>query len=239
MRIDPRGGPAYTQVAGHLRQRIVDGDLVPGDQLPTEAEMTGLYEVSRSTVREALRVLASENLVETVRGVTGGTFVAVPDVERISRVIATNLGQLALTHDVDVDELLLARELLEVPAARLAAERRTDADLDGFREWLVDPATLTREERFEANRNFHEAVVGATGSSLLDLLTQPLFIVLRQRFLRDRAPSEFWTDVDTDHRRIADAIARGDGDAAATAMHDHLQSLRATYELLEQQAGET
>lgn len=233
MKIDPSGGPAYAQVADDLRGQIVRGEVVPGDRLPTEAALTVLYEVSRSTVREALRVLVSENLVDTVRGVTGGSFIAEPDVDRITAVIATNLGQLAMARTIDVDELLMARELLEVPAARLAAERRTEKDLDAFREWLIDPEQLDRTEVFETNRSFHRAVITATGSSLLDLLTQPIFVVLRERFLRDRAPASFWQEVTEDHRVIADAIAAGDAAAAGDAMQDHLVKLRVTYEALD------
>lgn len=237
MRIEPRGGPAYAQVADHLRARITSGEVRPGDRLDTEADMTEVYDVSRSTVREALRVLASEHLVETTRGVTGGTFVTVPDVGDVSTVVAANLGQLAMAEQIDLDELLLARELLEVPAARLAAQRRTNEDLAGLRECLVDPRTLSRNARFDTNRGFHGAVVAATGSQVLDLLTRPIATVLRRRYLQDRAPLAFWTSVDQDHRAIAAAIAEGDADGAGVAMHAHLTNLRSAYEAFDGDDG--
>lgn len=225
--------PAYEQVAADLRRQIVVGDLGPGDRLPTEAELTGLFDVSRSTVREALRSLMSQNLVETRRGVTGGTFVAIPDSEAVSDLIEANLGLLAVSRSVEVEELLETREMLEVPAARLAAERRSPDDLDAFRVWLVDPDHVGPEELFEANRGFHQAVVTASGNGLLDVVCRPIFGVLRTRFVRADAPTEFWDQVDIDHRAIADAIASADPDRAADAMREHLARLRGTYQALD------
>lgn len=67
--------PAYAVLAGHLRSRILSGELQPGERLPGEAELTAEFGVGRSTIREALRSLASQNLIETTRGVTGGASV--------------------------------------------------------------------------------------------------------------------------------------------------------------------
>src|SRR5689334_9698910 len=68
--------PAYEQVAAQLRAQIVAGSLSPGSRLPAEGELASMFGVSRSTVREALRLLTSQGLAVTKRGVAGGTFVA-------------------------------------------------------------------------------------------------------------------------------------------------------------------
>ncbi len=228
--------PAYAVLADELRRRIVEGDLGPGDRLPAEVELTEAFGVGRSTVREALRVLASEDLVRTTRGVTGGTFVAAPDGGRVSSYLELHVGLMAGASAVSVDSLLEAREALEVPAARLAARRRTPDSLQAFRGWLADPDDLDREQRFELNRGFHVAVLAAAANPLIETLTQPLFTVLRERFLRDRAPATFWTSVHDDHVEIAQAIERGDEDEAAIAMRSHLHRLASTYERLERGA---
>lgn len=223
----------HGHIAAELRRRIVEGELAPGDRLPSEAELTDQFGVGRSTIREALRTLTSQHLVVTTRGVTGGTFVTVPGTSQVSALLEANLDLLAGTDGIGVAELLETRELLEVPAARLAAHRRTPEDLEAFRTWLVAPDLVDAEERFRANREFHRAVVAASGNALLEVVCRPIFGVLRSRFPRDDAHRDFWTEVDADHRRIADAIAGRDGAAAAAAMADHLARLRGTYDDLD------
>src|SRR6478735_5117351 len=80
---------AYQALAADLRDRIVSGEFQPGDRLPIEPDLCVRYGVSRSTVREALRLLASQNLIRTVRGTTGGSFVAHPDPDHISAYLET------------------------------------------------------------------------------------------------------------------------------------------------------
>ena len=82
--------PAYQQVADQLRDRILDGSVAAGDRLPTEVELSEIFGVSRSTVREALRVLASRGLIRTTRGTTGGTFFGLPVV--LSENVPSNPG---------------------------------------------------------------------------------------------------------------------------------------------------
>src|SRR5688572_26041666 len=132
--MNERGGSpvtAYDRLAERIRTQIVSGELQPGDQLPTEAELSAHYEVSRNTAREALRALASQGLLTTRRGVTGGTFVSIPSRERISESLHTGLGLLAEGAHLTVSELVEIREILEVPAAELAARRRTDEEVEG------------------------------------------------------------------------------------------------------------
>ncbi len=121
--------PAYEQVAGQLRALIQNGSIAVGERLPVETQLAAAFGVSRTTVREALRTLGSQGLVHTTRGPTGGTFVSYPDDERLQQSIEAHLGLLngsARLTDVDYFD---AREMIEVPCARLAAERRTDEHL--------------------------------------------------------------------------------------------------------------
>lgn len=221
--------PAYAQVADDLRRRIVAGALAVGDRLPSEDALADEFAVSRSTVREALRVLASQHLVTTTRGVTGGTFVALPDREQVADLLELNVGQLTLAHEITVDQLLVVREALEVPAASLAAER-VAAGTDG-----VPELHASDDQTFETNRSFHRDLLVASGNPLLEIVTRPVFSVLERRWLREHAPTTFWTRVHDDHAAIADAVRAGDPDAAAAAMRSHLADLRTTYLDLEEQ----
>ncbi|HEY3480196.1 MAG TPA: GntR family transcriptional regulator, partial [Streptomyces sp.] len=76
--------PAYQLLSDALRARIITGELKPGEKLPVEPDLSTQYGVSRSTVREALRLLASQNLIITTRGVAGGSFVAYPKPQQVA-----------------------------------------------------------------------------------------------------------------------------------------------------------
>ena len=223
--------PAYKQVADSIRRSILDGTLEPGHRLPVEPDLAEHHGVSRSTIREALRSLASEHLVVTLRGVGGGTFVTHPEPEHISQSFVTTLGLLTSTDEISVSELLEARELLEVPACGLAAQRRTAQQLAEIKELLE---TGPRDSfGFENRKDFHLVIVGCTRNQLLALMTEPLFAVLQNRFLRDRAPAKFWERVGVEHRAIYAAIAAGDRVTAEYEMREHLHHLRQTYEQID------
>ncbi|MFI6322003.1 FadR/GntR family transcriptional regulator [Nonomuraea sp. NPDC050556] len=221
--------PAYENLAADLRDRIVAGELRPGDRLPVEPELSTRYGVSRSTVREALRLLASQNLISTVRGVSGGSFVVAPRPEQISDYLRTGFGLLAADTQITVDQLLEIRDLLEVPATGLAAVRRSEADLDELRGTLFD----VPGERYEQNKRFHAVLLRASGNPLLEVVARPIFQVLDERFLRERAPGTFWNDVDRDHREILALVEAGDEAGAREAAHAHLGHLRGTYLAIE------
>ena len=226
--------PAYQQVAETLRRQILDGELEPGQRLPVEGDLSEQLGVSRSTLREALRSLASQNLVITRRGVNGGSFVAHPLTSDVSDMLATSLEWLTMAEQVTVSELLEAREMLEVPASGLAAQRRTANVLEEMEASLPGtPRDLS--PTFEASRNFHVLIVNASGNRLLETMTRPLFVVLQTRFLRDRAPKSFWKRVDDEHRNIYTAIADGDRLAAEYEMREHLHHLRRMYEQIDRQ----
>jgi GntR family transcriptional repressor for pyruvate dehydrogenase complex len=222
--------PAYQQVADQLRALIMAGTLAPGDRLPVEAELSASFGVSRSTVREALRVLGSQGLVRTARGVTGGTFVSETDPDAISDYLETRLGLLT-GHDIITSaELLEARHLLEVPAARLAAQRRTQEHIDAMRLAIeLEKAESERGARFTQHKQFHSVLLEAAGNRLLDVMTVPVFRVIRARFTHDSPSGAFWHEVDEDHAEILERIEREDADGAARAMDEHLERLRAIY----------
>lgn len=215
--------PAYQQVAATIRDMILTGELAPGERLPIESELAERFKVSRSTVREALRVISSQDLVSTTRGVNGGTFVNVPEAGNVTDALEFGLGLLASSEGVTVDELLEVREILEVPATRIAARRITPEMLRELER------TLDNENGFDHHRQFHITLIKAAGNRLLEVVTTPIFEVLRTRFLRDGAAGDFWGNVGDDHAKIVAAIRANDADAAAAEMLNHLRNLRPTY----------
>lgn len=225
--------PAYRQVAEQLRLLVLNGELTPGARLPSEGDLCGMFSVSRSTVREALRVLSSQGLVETTRGVAGGTFVVRPRPEQISEYLGVTLGMVTGS-TISVETVLETRTLLESPAARLAAERRSKHDLeDLLRSANMDLGTGPNDQIFRDNWAFHRIVFRASGNSLLSILSRPVSEVIRTRFAREKAPAAFWRRVRDEHRRICAGIAESDGAVAESEMRSHLEHLAATYRRIE------
>ncbi len=226
--------PAYFRVAERLRAQILSGRLIAGERLPSEDDLASRYDVSRSTVREALRQLSSQGLLTTNRGVQGGSRVALLDPAEVAEMLTLGITLLSQFEQVTVRQLLEAREHLEVPATRLAAQHRTREDLISLEQKIV-PIRRGQDNReaFEANRAFHGAVLRASGNAMLELLAEPLFRVLQSRFLREGATSAFWTRVVKEHREIFGAIKKGDAAAAGRLMDRHLAGLRTTYEQID------
>lgn len=106
--------------------------------------------------------------------------------------------------------LLDAREMLEVPAARLTAIHRSDAELEGLAFAVEIEETDARHHLgFDRHESFHVGVLAAVGNGLLPIITRPIFTVLRTRLQRDEAPTAFWRTVADDHRRSSTRSLRG------------------------------
>ena len=221
----------YELVAERLRQRVVHGELQPGERLPNEAVLAADFGVSRATVREALRVLATQSLIRTSKGAGGGSYVTLPSVIGVSEYVQSSISLLADADDVTLEELLEARELLEVPAARLAAERRGEEELERLRNAIPDePLRLGTQRQFVYNQDFHLAVIDGCRNALLAIAAQPVFAVLQRNLARSRLGARFHRAINEHHRAIAAAIEAGDADAAGGEMYDHLEYLRPYYE---------
>ena len=222
---------AYEQIAAVLRGRVVAGELEPGHRLPTETMLATEFGVSRATVREALRQLDAQSLIRTSKGATGGSYVTLPSAGHLSASLRSGIGLLADAQDVSLDELLEARELLEVPAARLAARRRQEHDLERLRAAIPgSPLELGAQEQFAHNADFHSVVLEASGNVLLAIAAQPVFDVLQTRLARSTLGSRFHRTINTHHRAIAAAIEAGDEVTAGGEMLAHVEYLRPFYE---------
>jgi GntR family transcriptional repressor for pyruvate dehydrogenase complex len=223
--------PAFEQVAEQLQTLIARGALPAGTRLPTEAVLAQNFGVSRATVREALRMLSARGLIHTTKGPNGGSYIKVPSVDLISESLRTNIDLLTATHDLSLAEFLEARWHLEVPAARLAATRREQGQLDEILASVPEPDTTpTVEQHFDHNRNFHRTVLAACGNRLLSIAAQPIFLILQTHLARSNLARGFHDDVTADHRRIVTAIEAGDAESAGVEMERHLERLRPTYE---------
>ncbi len=221
----------YEQIAEQLRTLVVDGTLQPGARLPNEAVLAREYGVSRATLREALRSLAAQDLIRTAKGAGGGSFITLPSVEHVSSFVHSSITLMADANDVSLEDLLEARELLEVPAARLAANRRDDDELERLRETIPEePLRLGPDQQFVYNQDFHSVVIDCCDNALLAIAAQPIFGVLQRNLARTKLGERFHRAINDQHRSIAAAIEAGDAEAAGGEMQAHLVYMRPYYE---------
>ncbi len=221
---------AYEQVADQLLAMITAGELKPGDRLPSEAELATDFGVSRTTVREALRILATRNLIHTRKGMSGGHFIVHPNVEGITDFLVANFGLLTASNTVTLEDLLQARELIEGPAAALAARNRTEDDLANLRASIPDGLDQMPSAIAMAHcRDFHVGMLAATGNQLLVVAAAPVFTLLQASAIRRLPTPEVIAEIARDHWAIYEAVEARDEDAARSRMDDHLGFLRVNY----------
>lgn len=209
-----RRSPLVELAVSQLREQVTSGQWPVGGRLPAETELAQRLEVGRSTVREAVRALVHAGLLETRQG--SGTYVRslTPGADWEPR-----LRRAAVLEDYEV------REALEVQAARLAASRRTGADIEALRARLAErDSARGADARFvEADLAFHRAVVAAAHNPLLAEMFDSFAAVLREALIAIRSDQVVQgPDSDAAHARLAAAIEAGDAAAAAQATHDHI-----------------
>jgi GntR family transcriptional repressor for pyruvate dehydrogenase complex len=213
---------ATEAVAERLLRLINDGILRPGTRLPPERQLAQQLQVGRTTVREALKLLTLSGLLEARRG--SGTYVK----QDFSSFVVNQLHWPALLEGLNTKHVSEVREALELQAARLAALSASEADLERiavFREMFAIKGR-DNERETEIDMAFHEAVAIASGNPLLERLMLSLHDLLHDYIA---CTIQATSDIDVTnrgHQEIFDAIAAGDPDAAARAMHAHLVQAR-------------
>lgn len=194
-------GLAYDE----LRAMIVERRLPPGARVG-QAELADVLGISRGSVREALRRLAGDGFV--VFEVNRGFFVADVGLERVL-------------------ERLEARLLLEPGIARVAAERRGDADLDALRRAIAaERSARTAATAHDASRAFHVALAATTRNDALTRIFDTLWIAdVGRRLLATRRAQPDWQEADAaEHEALLEAVEAADGGRAETLMRAHLES---------------
>lgn len=160
---------AAALVAQRLRRQIVRGELGENDPLPSEGVLVERFNVSRPTLREAFRVLESENLITIRRGARGGARVQVPDGE----IAARQVGLVLEYRGASLLDVYAAREEIEASSVRLLAKTRTKADVRALqtRQEEIEELALPNPMRFaHSSLTFHQLVVELTRNQTLAVL---------------------------------------------------------------------
>jgi DNA-binding FadR family transcriptional regulator len=218
------GPPASmaTHVARGIGTRIVSSAYLPGNLVEDEAALARHYKVSRSVIRDAVKILVGKGLLEVRRGI--GTRVR----SRANWGLLDN-DVLAWHQSVPPDpdtllQLMDVRQMIEPQAARLAAERASAADIAGITAALIQMEQNTDSigEFVVADAAFHRAILRATGNEFLIALEGLIFSALLSSIrLTNRRPRDNKTSLSL-HRNVAEAIARRNGAAAEDEMRTML-----------------
>lgn len=208
-----------TEITRKLLEYLLAGQVQPGERIPSERQLATTLGVGRSVVREALKSLTLLGLVEVRQG--DGTYLKRADSELLPQVIEWGL----LLGEKRVDDLIEAREHLEVIVAGLAAERRDDDALADLRRHLDEMHRAVGDaDRFAAaDIAFHLRVAQASGNGTLYNIMSGIRTLLQVWISRVmRAASDYAPSYD-DHVAILEAMEAGDPDATRQAMVTHME----------------
>ncbi|MGW4434976.1 FadR/GntR family transcriptional regulator [Streptomyces sp. NPDC004596] len=215
------------QVEETIRAAILSGELKSGEMLPPEAELARQFNVSRTTLREALRVLSSQHLITKVPGARGGNFVQSIDYHSLGDVMMESVDNLLALGSIEFDEVAEVRQQLEVPSVRLAAVNRTDEHVQQLTAIVERQKTASVDdpEIPELDRQFHTLIARASGNRVLASFVAALHHATEPVHYLDLSP-EVGRETVKQHQRIVQAVQRQDPDAGEAAVVKHLTYLR-------------
>lgn len=217
-------------VANRLRRMIVDGELGDGDFLPREAELMAQFGVSRPTLREAVRVLESQRLVEVRRGSRTGARVRIPGPEIVARPAALLLELSGAT----LADVMAARIAIEPLAARLLAETGTKAAHQEIERLVGEiPAARKNGELARASAHLHLRLVQLSGNATLAMIAGMLHEISERhtataiRGTDNMAPKEDYDRMLRSYRRLVGLVAKRDGAGAEAHWRRHMENAAA------------
>lgn len=215
-----RSSRLSTEITGSIRSKIIGGLLEPGSKLPAEREMALQFGVTRPTVREALRELEHAGLVTVKNGRNGGVFVNGPSLEAVSEAAVT----MVLMDRTGPAEFLEARCFFEPILAELATKRATDQELAGIGESFTQMQRrgLTKQHYLALNLAFHARIAEAAHNRVLLMMFQSI-----SKLAVDQVYGpEVLGAMESQHRRILEALIARDPIAARAAVREHMEYFR-------------
>ncbi|NOY40293.1 MAG: FadR family transcriptional regulator [Planctomycetes bacterium] len=206
------------QVVESLTQRVIAEEWKAGEYLPPEAELAQMLAVSRTVVREAMRLLGARGLVEVAHGKRPRVQSPNTSAAAESLHVLLQRGALSLT------DLAEVRRPLEADIAALAAERITDAQIELLEQSIAaQHEAVTLEEQVAADLRFHEQLAEATGNPIFKLLLGSVTELLLESRRHTIAKQGIKQAIDH-HQRILEAVRRHDVDCARAAMVLHVDT---------------
>lgn len=217
-------------VAAHLRRQIIRGDIAEDEPLPAETELMQMYNVSRPTLREALRILESESLIFVKRGAGGGARAALPDASVATR----SAGYLLQFRGTTLSDVFAARRIIEPAAVRMLVEHPTAAGIEMLESAHDHECSLRAHwDRYNvASAAFHARVVEASGNKTLVVINELMLSIVQHhhRAMFRRSEGQFAGLVESaidHHATLIDLARSGDADGAEALWRRHLDGAAA------------
>ncbi|MCC7273213.1 MAG: FadR family transcriptional regulator [Alphaproteobacteria bacterium] len=207
-------------IAQRVRDAVLSGELAVGDRLPTEKELIKQFGYSRSVVREGLRLLESDGLIQLQAGRNGGAVISSPNTERLVYGLDTILRLQSTT----AAELLEAQRLIEPLVIQLAIDRATPGDLAAIRRTieLIEENPGDKDIVLEQSNRFHTLLGEAAHNNVMAIITTLMReVMIEMRYSGDAAEALIIARI---HRRILEAIEARDVKAATRRALRHLEA---------------
>ncbi len=209
-------------VAQQLLDRIMTAGLAPGSSFGTEADLLKLFDVSRPTLRESLRILQSQGVLELRPGPRGGIMVKKPSIE----VLAHGLSVFLRLHDVPFIAVLKAREAIEPALAAEAAQNASEEDFAELAASIERMKMIKDQQGFiEENRTFHSIIARASGNKVMETFWSTIGILATGEHHGVRYSIGNQQHVIEAHEEILKACRNRDSKEAAAKMEAHVTEL--------------
>ena len=227
----------FQDVVAQIQDAILDGRLKAGQTLPPERELKSMFNISRGTLREALRVLEQKGLIEIKLGVGGGSVVRATDTEQMTE----SLGLLIQSQKVSLNHLAEFREDVEGIVAAHAAKRITPGEIQNLKKLLTSAQNYVHQEKLQRNqfieidKQIHMTLAQITGNPIYISVLNSIHDNIHRyydRFLSMEEPElkENYMDL----CNIVMAIEKGDPDEACQLARSHVQQFNQYMQIREQ-----
>ncbi len=221
-----RFATASAEIVAQIRERLFDGQLKPGDFIGAERSLASEFGVSRLTMRDALRILEANGIVEVKVGKSGGVRVAQPRAERFADALAVQLRLAGISHT----ELFEAQMAVETQAVRTAAATAREEDFDRLETQLQRLRAAAGDDRafVRESLEFHTALVSASGNRAMIAQFQALRHLTWRAILPHHSQKLSKQVIDR-HAKVLAAMRKRDGEKAAALVADHLHTVIAVH----------
>ena len=228
----------FQDVVEQIQEAIIDGQLKVGDRLPAERDLKEMLQTSRSTLREALRVLEQKGLIEIKLGMGGGAVVK----KVTSDLVAESLDLLIRSNQVSLKHIAEFRERVEGDVVRLATSRLTKSDIDALEKLLDDSRKCLARgvegvpDFLSADQHIHQYFAKITGNPIYVSLFKTMHNNIRRYFdeLLFKEESEMRENLQ-DLESVVAAMKKGDADTACKIVRIHVRRFNNYMEIREQQ----
>lgn len=220
-------------IAEQIKQMIISKTLSPGDLLPSEPKLCKAFGAGRSTVREAIKILKAENIVEIKKGI--GTFIVnMPGVSKDPLGVTFMDKRLALLN------LMETRLLIEPNIAALAAKRADSNNIEKIEKIVFETDEILKlnQSHMEVDISFHNAIAEATHNDVLSRIIPIINESIKLGYEETRDILGSFEKATMFHHEVFEAIKQGDSEAARRAMKKHImQSMRDIVQKSKKQAS--